>query len=361
MEAELGGFNDKLLYKTKCREKVITEKKSMVKAKKIDNSAPVKNDDNFQTCYDIISNFEDMIVRKKHCVDAGSSSYLDSTINKIDKIYKSFDIASKNSRVGHSNYLKTYSVRKACMKAKRIKSYDVEQGKKSYSKTDSINTDDTCLNQNSMSSDINLQNHTLSVSHEFLNVDTLYDDVDDDHSLNRKDIEQLNANIDNIQVEIYSEASGILSDEFFEDSPQRKNRNVNSSTVPIFEDMNSFGSENMTALDKNPEVTATKKSPENIPAIDKVVELTAERKSFENMPVLERNVKLSATRKSFEKVPVLEKNFRGEAEKSLAIKQKKCTRTVVCYFTYFFICWVVAMGGGIYHVLFCLGKNMFFT
>lgn len=355
MEAELGGFNDKLLYKTKCREKVINEKKSMVKAKKLDNSMPVKNDDNFKTCYDIISNFEDMIVRKKHCENAGSSSYLDSTINKIDKIYKSFDIACKNSRVEHSKQLKTYSVRKAYMKTKRIKSYDVEQGKKSYPETNSINTDDTCLSQNSMPSDINLQNHTLSVSHDFLNVDTLYDDDDDeDHSLHRKNIEQLNSNPDNVQVEIYSETSGILSDE---NSPQRKNQNVNSSTVHIFEDMNSFGSENMTILDQNVEATATRKSPEKMPAIDEVVQLTAKRKSFENMPVLEKNVKLSSASKSFEKMPVLQKNLRGEAEKSLTIKQQTFNRTAVCYFTYFFICWVA----GIYHVLFCLGKNMFST
>lgn len=334
VEAELGGFSDKLLYKTKCREKV-NEKKSMVKAKEFDNSVPVKNA-NFQTCYDIISNFEDMIVRKKHCEDAGSSSYLDNTVNKIDKIYKSFDISSKNSRVEHSKHLKTYSVRKAYKKAKIIKSFDVEQGKKSYPESHSINTDDTCLSQNSMSSDINLQNHTLSVSHEFLNVDTLYDDVDDDHSLNRKDIEQVNSNIvDDIQVEMYSETSGILSDEFLENSPQRKNQNGNSTMVQVFEDMNSFGSESMTVFGINVEKSATGKSHEKMHAIDKVLELTAERDSFKNMPALERNVKLNTIRKSFEKMPVLEKNLRKEAEKSPTIKQKTFNRTVVCYFTYF--------------------------
>lgn len=332
MEAEFGDFNDKLLYKTKCKEKVINEKKPVVKAKKLDNSMPIKNGDNFQTCYDIISNFEDMIVRKKHCADAGNSSYLDSTVNKIHKIYKSFDIASKDSKVEHSKCLKTYSVRKAYMKTKKIKSNDVEK-LNSYPETNSINIANTCLNENNMSSDINLQNHTLSASYEFLN-DVFYHDDDDDHSKNEKVFKQLNSDIDNNQIEMYSEPSGILSDEFFENSPQRKNLNVNS-TVQIFEDMNSFGSENMTVLDKNVEVSASRKSLEEMPVINKTVELTARRKSFENMPVLERNIKLSAARKSVEKVPVFEKNLIGK--ESLTIKQKKFKRTVVCYFTYFYL------------------------
>ena len=261
VEAELGSFDDRLLSKSKIKEKVINEKESVLEVKKINNSAPTtKNTSILQTCYDIITEFEDMTVRKNYNKDACSSSYLDSAINKIDKMYKSFDIVSKNSTREHSKNFKTYSVSNAFQKTKRIKPSDVEEKEKPYAESITLNTVDESLNENDASSNTNLSNHTVAADthSEILNICTLYDD---DNVFSKNECgEKYKSSLHSDQLKLYSETNDTLSHQFFENSLQRKKSDLNLPAVQIFKDSDTSKSENKLVFEKNVEEILARKS-----------------------------------------------------------------------------------------------------